>query len=190
MATAKKLPTLVNGVNVDELYATVEAVKAAPAIAKFNFRIDNQWQGASRNRSTVDGFTGAGGEHTRSKPFVLEADEPAVLLGRDSAANPVEYLLHALAACVTTSMVYHAAARGIRLHQVECRLEGDLDLRGFLDLDPKVRKGYEGIRATFRLQADAPEAQVEEIVRLGTDHSPVFDSLTRGVPVTVKAERV
>jgi uncharacterized OsmC-like protein len=112
------------------------------------------------------------------------------LLGKDAAANPVEYLLHALAACVTTSMVYHASARGIRIDQIESSFEGDLDLRGFLGLDPAIRKGYQGIRARFKITADVPDEQLQEIIRLGTEHSPVFDSLTKGVPVSVTAERL
>jgi uncharacterized OsmC-like protein len=121
---------------------------------------------------------------------VLEADEPAVLLGKDMAVNPVEYLLHALAACLTTSMVYHAAARGIRIDEVESSLEGDIDLHGFLELDKSVRKGYQGIRVNFKIKADVPDEQLQEIVELGSGHSPVFDSLVNGVPVSVTAERL
>jgi len=190
MATAIKLPKVVNGVNVDNLLTTMDAIKASPAIAKFNFRVQNKWQGAGHNCSTVNEFHGAGQEISRQKSFVLHADEPAVLLGEDSAANPVEYLLHSLAACLTTSMVYHAAARGIQIEEVESSFEGDIDLHGFLDLDPKVRKGYQGIRVNFKIKADAPDEQLEEIVQLGTGHSPVFDSLTKGVTVSVKAERL
>ncbi len=190
MATATKLSNVINGVNVGDLFGTIDAVKSTPAIAKFNFRIRNQWKGAARNQSLVDTYHGACQDHLRAKPFILEADEPAVLLGKDTAANPVEHLLHALAACLTTSMVYHAGARGIELEQVESTFEGDIDLHGFLGLDPNVRKGYQAIRVTFRIKADVPDAQLEEIVRLGTGHSPVFDSLTRGVPVTVNAERL
>ena len=133
---------------------------------------------------------GAGQECSRQNSFVLHADEPAVLLGKDSAANPVEYLLHSLAACLTTSMVYHAAARGIQIEEVESSFEGDIDLHGFLDLDPKVRNGYQGIRVNFKLKADVPDEQLQDIVKLGTGHSPVFDSLTNGVPVSVTAERL
>jgi uncharacterized OsmC-like protein len=190
MATAQKLPKIINGVNVDDLFTTIDAIKATPAIAKFKFRIHNQWQGAGHNNSTVDKFYGAGQELVRPRPFVLEADEPPVLLGKDSAANPVEYLLHALAACLTTSMVYHAAARGIYLQEIESSLEGDIDLHGFLELDKNVRNGYRGIRVTFKVRADVPDEQLQEIVQLGTGHSPVFDSLTNGVPVSVKAERL
>jgi uncharacterized OsmC-like protein len=190
MVTTQQLPKLVNGVNVDNLFATIDAIKASPSIAKFRFRIENKWEGAGHNRSAVNSFYGAGQEITRQKSFVLHADEPAVLLGEDSAANPVEYLLHALAACLTTSMVYHAAARGIEVEEVESSFEGDIDLHGFLDLDPKVRKGYQGIRVNFKLKADVPDEQLQEIVHLATGHSPVFDSLTKGVPVSVKAERL
>jgi uncharacterized OsmC-like protein len=121
---------------------------------------------------------------------VLEADEPPVLLGKDTAANPVEHLLHALASCLTTSMVYHAAARGIQIEAVESSLEGDIDLHGFLELDKNVRNGYQGIRVNFKIKADVPDEQLQEISQLGAGHSPVFDSLINGVPVSVTAERL
>jgi len=190
MATAQKPPTSVNGVAVDGLFSTIDAVKATPSIAKFKFRIRNQWETGSRNRSSVSTFTGADQELSHPKPFTLEADEPAILLGMDLAANPVEYLLHALASCLTTSMVYHASARGIHIEQVESSFEGDLDLHGFLDLNPSVRKGYQGIRVLFKISANVPDDQLQEIVQLGTGHSPVFDSLTNGVPVSITAERL
>src|SRR5215469_7243695 len=190
MVTAQQAPTIVNGVNVDNLFTTVDAIKAAPTIARFQFRIQNRWEGGAQNRSNINAFSGAGQELAREKSFILHADEPPVLLGQDKSANPVEYLLHALAACLTTSMVYHAAARGIQIERVESSFQGEIDLHGFLDLDPKVRKGYQGIRVTFKIQADVPDERLQEIVELGTGHSPVFDSLTKGVPVTVKAERL
>ncbi len=188
--TANVLSKTVNGVAVDDLSKTVEAIKATPSIAKFNFRIHNQWLDSAKNNSTVDTFYGAGQELSRSKPFVLEADEPPVLLGTDSAANPVEYLLHALAACMTTSMVYHAAARGIHIEEVESSLEGDIDLQGFLELDKNVRNGFQGIRVNFKIKADLPDDQLQQIGQLGPGRSPVFDSLTKGVPVSVTTERL
>jgi uncharacterized OsmC-like protein len=190
MATADALPKRVNGVAVDDLFKTVDAIKAAPSIAKFKFRIRNQWADAGENHSTVDKFYGAGQDLGRQRPFVLEADEPPVLLGKDTAANPVEHLLHALAACLTTSMVYHAAARGIQIEEVESSLEGDIDLHGFLELDKNVRNGYQGIRVNFKIKADVPDEQLQEICQLGPRHSPVFDSLTNGVPVSVTAQRL
>jgi uncharacterized OsmC-like protein len=190
MTTAHVLPKTVNGVTVEDLSKTVDAIKATPSIAKFKFRIRNQWVDASQNSSTADTFYGAGQEQSRPKPFVLEADEPPVLLGKDTAANPVEHLLHALASCLTTSMVYHAAVRGIPIDEVESSLEGDIDLHGFLELDKNVRNGYQGIRVNFKIKADVPDAMLQEISQLGPRHSPVFDSLTAGVPVSVTAERL
>jgi uncharacterized OsmC-like protein len=190
MATAKSCSTVINGVMVDDLFTTVDAIKATPAIAKFDFRIRNQWESGSRNRSTVDNFYGATQELSHPTPFVLEADEPAILLGKDMAANPVEYLLHALASCLTTSMVYHAAAKGIQIDEVESSLEGDIDLHGFLELDKNVRRGLQGIRVNFKIKADVPDEQLQEIAKLGSSHSPVFDSLSNGVPISVTAERL
>jgi uncharacterized OsmC-like protein len=189
MATARKFSTVINGVMVDDLFSTIDAVKGTPAIAKFKFGVRNRWATGSQNATTVDGFCGALQDHSHPKPFVLEADEPAILLGKDSAANPVEHLLHALASCLTTSMVYHAAARGIQIEEVESTLEGDIDLHGFLDLDKKVRNGYQGIRVSFKVKADVPEKRLHEIVRLGAERSPVFDSLVNGVPVSVTGSR-
>jgi uncharacterized OsmC-like protein len=180
----------VNGVAVDGLSKTVEAIKSTPALARFNFRIRNEWVDGGRNTSTVANFYGAGQEHSRPKAFFLEADEPPVLLGNDSAANPVEHLLHALAGCLTSSMVYHAAARGIHIEEVESSLEGDIDLRGFLELDKNVRNGYQRIRVNFKIKADVPDEQLQELCKLGSAHSPVFDSLTNGVLVAVTAQRL
>lgn len=190
MATAKQFSTIINGVMVDDIFTTIDAIKATPAIAKFKFRIRNQWEGAARNSSTVSTFEGACQQLLHSKQFVLEADEPAILLGKDTAANPVEHLLHALASCLTTSMVYHAASRGIQIQEIESSLEGNLDLHGFFDLDSKVRKGFQGIRVNFKVKADVPDEQLQAIVQLGSGHSPVFDSLTNGVPVSVTAQRM
>jgi uncharacterized OsmC-like protein len=180
----------VNGVAVDDLNKTIEAVRAAPSLAKFKFHIRNQWADAGQNTSTVEGLYGTGEEHSRAKPFKLEADEPPVLLGKDTGANPVEHLLHALASCLTTSMIYHAAARGIQIDEVESTLEGDLDVRGFLQLDPNVRNGYQGIRVNFKIKADVPDEALQELSQLGPERSPVYDSLTNGVPVSVTAQRM
>src|SRR5215467_6083056 len=183
MATTKAAAKTVNGVGVEALLTTMDAIQATPSFAKFNFRIRNRWNDGARNQSIVETFYGAGQNLSHPEPFAVEADEPPVLLGRDEAPNPVEYLLHALAACLTTSMVYHAAARGIQIEQVESSFEGDIDLHGFLGLDPSVRKGYQGIRVVFRIKADVPGEQLQEIVQLGMRFSPVFDSVTNGVPV-------
>ncbi len=146
----------INVVRIDRLGATVQAVHENPDLARFQFRTKNKWINGGHNRSTIRTFYGAGQEDTvRTKPFVLDAADPPVLLGEDQAANPAEYVLHALAACLTTSLVYHAAARGIRIESVESYLEGELDLRGFLGISDDVRKGFQQIRTQFKIKSDA-----------------------------------
>jgi uncharacterized OsmC-like protein len=178
----------VNGVNVDELFKTIDAVKKAPVIATFKFSAGNQWIEGGHNRTAIRNFYGTLEEHQRRQPFVLDADEPPVLLGEDRAPNPVEYLLTALAGCVTSSIVYHAAAKGIKINSMESRLEGDIDLQGFLGLRDDVPKGYKEIRMYFKIDADAPPGKLEEILQLGPTYSPVFDTITRAVPVKVQLE--
>lgn len=173
---------VINGVDVDRLGETMEAVRRTPSLATFQFRAANRWVDGGHNRSTIQGFYGAGQEDTiRTKPFVLDADEPPVLLGEDQGANPVEFVLHALAACLTTSLVYHAAARGILIESVESKLEGDLDAQGLLGLSEKVRRGYQQIRATFTVKSDASAELLEEL----TKFSPVYDIVSNPVPVSV-----
>ncbi len=177
----------VNGVSVDELFKTVDSVKKNKSIAKFSFRADNTWIDGGHNRTSIRNFYGAGGEDTsRKTPFILDADEPKVLLGTDRGANPVEYVLTALAGCLTTSLVYHAAARGIAIHEVESHLEGDLDLRGFLGISDEVRNGYDNIRVSFKIKADASAEQLRELVELAQRRSPVFDIVSHPVPVNVE----
>jgi uncharacterized OsmC-like protein len=156
----------VNGVNVDNLFKTVIAVKGNPTIAKFSFKAKNNWISGGNNKTTVDEFYGACQTHSRAKPFEFVKDEPPVLLGNDQGANPVEYALAALAGCLTTSLIYHAAAQGIAIDEVESTLKGDLDLHGFLGLSEKVRNGYERIDVSFRIKADAPEEKLRELVEL------------------------
>jgi uncharacterized OsmC-like protein len=177
-----------NGVDTQVLFATLDAIKAQPEIAQFQFRASNRWIAGSHNRTTIKDFIGAGGQldTSREEPFVIDAGEPAILLGTDTGANPAEYLLHALAACVTTSLVYVAAARGVRLTEVESTLEGDIDLNGALGTDPdNHRNGFERIRMTIRLAGDATPEKLREVVARGQSRSAVFDSVTRGVPVTI-----
>ncbi|HJS58581.1 MAG TPA: OsmC family protein [Vicinamibacteria bacterium] len=179
-----------NGLSVDQIYQTVDAIKARPEIARFQFRNRNRWLGGGLNRSTIQDFYGGGQEDSsRAKPFVFDNDEPPVLLGENRGANPVEFVLHALAGCLTTSMVLHAAARGIHLEEVESRFEGDLDVRGLLGLSDEVRNGYERIRVAFKVKGDAPPETLEELVRLAQARSPVFDIVSHGVPVEVRLDR-
>jgi uncharacterized OsmC-like protein len=177
---------IVNGVNVDALTESLNGFGKQPELARFQFRATNKWITGGHNRSRIKGFYGAGREDTvRTQTFVLEADDPSVLHGGDRGANPVEFVLHALAACLTSSMVYHAAARGIRIEELESQLEGDIDLRGFTGVDPNVRKGYQNIRVTFRCKSDATAEQLEELAKF----SPVRDTIANPVPVTVRVEK-
>src|SRR5436190_3551871 len=185
-----KVVSFTNGVDVGRLTETVAAVKAAPALGSFQFRVQNRWIDGGYNRSEVQPFSAGGKEIQHKTGFRLAADEPDILLGADQGANPVEHLLHALASCVTTSMVYHAAARGIAIEQVESSLDGDLDLQGFLGLDPTVRNGYQQVRLKLRIKANVTEEQLQELGKLGPTFSPVFDSLANGVPLLVSAERM
>lgn len=185
MSTAVEAKT-VNGVNVDALFDTVNAVKSNAQIAKFKFRAKNQWKGGAHNRTTVNDFDGACQTHRRSRPHVFDKDEPPVLLGEDRGANPVEYVLAALAGCLTTSLVFHAAARGIEIEEVESTYEGDIDMRGFLGVDEKVRNGYQDLRVNFKVKGNAPQEQLEELVQLAQKRSPVFDIVSHGVPVKVQ----
>lgn len=180
------MKTTVNGVDVKALRETMEAITADPEIAQFQFRLKNSWMGGAHNRSTVDAFYGAKQEHRRGeKAFQLDNDEHPVLLGTDIGANPVEYVLHALAGCLTTSMIYHAAAMGIELESVESTLEGDLDLRGLLGLSDEVRNGYQNVRVNFKVKGDAPPEQLAELVEKAKAHSPVFDVVSNPVAVSV-----
>jgi len=182
----KQKSTTLNGVNVDQLFGNIDAIKDAPVLGKFKFRANNKWINGGHNQTTIKNFHGLQQEHDHADPFELDADEPPLLLGEDIGPNPVEYALTALAACVTTALVYHAAAKGIRLNAVESRLEGDIDLRGFLGISDGVRRGYENIRIYYKIDADVPDEQLEELVQMGTKYSPVFDTITN--PVTVTAQ--
>jgi len=176
-----------NGVDTEQMFGTLDAIKAQPALARFQFRATNRWLGGAHNRSTIEHFWGAGQEDTsRSEPFTLEAGEPAVLLGHDTGPNPAEALLHALAACLTTSLVYVAAARGVKLTAVESTLEGDMDVRGALGLDDDYRNGFERVRVSFKVTGDAPEEKLREVVERARKRSAVYDIVSNGVPVDVE----
>lgn len=181
---APPLAATINSVDVGALAKTIDAIKHEPALSAFQFRARNTWLGGGLNRSTIQDYSGAGQEQARAKPFTLNADEPPVLLGEDRGANPVEFVLHALAACLTTTMAYHAAAHGIAIRSIRSELEGDLDLRGFLGLADNVRKGYHHVRVKMRVASDAP---ADELARLAK-FSPVYDIVSNSLPVEVTVE--
>ena len=174
-----------NGVDTPTLFATLDALKGQPELAKFQFRVSNRWVKGTNSRSRMESFTGAGGEHAHKRVFEYDADHHAVLVGTDEGPTPVEFLLHGLAACITAGIANIAAARGVTLTEVTSRIEGDIDLRGILGLSKDVRNGYQKIRAAFDIKGDAPAEKLREIVEQSRARSAVFDVLTNGVPVEV-----
>jgi uncharacterized OsmC-like protein len=179
--------TVRNGVDTQQMYGTLDLIKGRPELARFQFRAGNRWIDGAHNRSTVQGFYGAGQEDaSRPEPFVLDAGEPAVLLGMNTGPNPVEYVLHALAACLTISIVYVAAARKVKLTSVESTVAGELDARGAFGLSDDVRNGFERISASFRVTGEAPEERLREVVERARQRSAVYDLITNGVPVSLE----
>ena len=185
-ATAN-VTNVTNGVDVDRLAETIGAIGTQPDLAQFRFRASNKWLGGSLNESRIEPFDGAGQTQVERKgEMVYRNDEPEVLLGEDRSANPAEFLLHALAGCLTTTMTYHAAARGIELECLESELEGDVDLHGLLGLSEDVRPGFSEIRVNFKTKSDAPA----ELLRELAEYSVVFDTIRNPVSVKVNIEKV
>ena len=175
-----------NGVDVPTLFATLDAVKGSPQIAQFQFRATNEWISGTHNRSTIQGFYGAGQEDTtRTEPFYYDADHPAVLVGTGHGPTPVEFLLHAIAACLTSGLANIAAARGITLRRVSATVEGDIDLLGILGLSDEVRNGYRQIRVHFDVDGDATAEELAALVERSRRRSAVYDVLSNGTDVQI-----
>ena len=190
MQTIEARPTPVprNGVDTPALFATIGAVKGQPELAKFQFRASSRWLSGTHSVSRVEPFSGAGGTHSHDVDSQFHADHPKVLTGGGAGPTPVEFLLHGLAACLTAGIANVAAARGVTLSEVAATVEGDIDLQGILGLSKEVRNGYQGIRVSFRIKGDAPEAKLREIVEQSRARSAVFDVLTNGTRVDVQVD--
>lgn len=185
--TIKQQPVYLNGLNMDQMMDTLELLKADPTLANFEFRAKNSWISGGENRSTIKDFYGAGAEdESRKQAFTFTNGEPPVLLGNNEGANPVEFLLHALAGCVTTTTVLHAAARGIRIRELSTELEGNIDLQGLLALDDSVPVGYDQIRIKMHIEADCSDEELDELLDFAKGHSPVCNTVCRPVPVIVE----
>jgi uncharacterized OsmC-like protein len=184
--TATVNDSMRNGVDTATLFATLDAVKAAPEAARFQFRAANEWITGTHSRGTIHGYFGVGEERTHERTFQFDADHPAVLVGRDNGPTPVEFVLHALAACLTAGLANIAAARGIRLTEVRSTVAGDIDLNGILGLDPDVRNGYQHITVRFTVKGDAPAEKLRELVEQSRARSAVYDVITTEVPVTIE----
>jgi len=182
-----KANTMLNGLDVDTAVATIAAIKADKSLARFQFRARNEWINGGENRSVIRDFFGAGQEdNSRNTDFVFTNGEPPILLGRNEGANPVEFLLHALAGCVTTTFILHAMARGITIRELSTELSGDLDLQGLLGLDDSVPAGYEQIRIRLHVEADCSDEALDDLLAYARQHSPVCNTICRPVPVMVE----
>jgi uncharacterized OsmC-like protein len=177
-----------NGVDTPTLFATLDAVKQAPEAAKFQFRAHNQWMNGTHSRSTIEDFFGVGEERAHERTFTFDADHPAVLVGKDNGPTPVEFVLHALASCLTAGLANIAAARGISLTEVTSTVEGDIDLNGIFGLNDEVRNGYEQVTVRFRVKGDAPAETLAELVEQSRARSAVYDVITGSVPVRIEVE--
>jgi uncharacterized OsmC-like protein len=187
---AQEKEKFVNGINVDQLSGTIDNIRENPEIARFKFRATNQWVAGTHNQATVKDFFGALKEDSSRDPMVFEIDEPPVLCGTNLGVNPVEFLLVALSGCLTTSMIAHAAARGIEIRKVESRYEGDLDVRGFLGMSDDVPVAYQKIGVYFNIDADIPEDRKEELVEMAKKYSPVYNSITKPISVSVQLDKM
>jgi len=177
-----------NGVDTATLFATLDAVRQAPAAARFQFRARNQWVSGTHNRTTIGDYFGAGEERAHETTFVFDADHPAVLVGQDRGPTPAEFVLQALAACLTAGLANIAAARKITLTEVRSTVTGDIDLNGILGLNPAVRNGYEQITVRFTVKGDAPAEKLRELVDQSRARSAVYDVITNGVPVAIEVD--
>lgn len=184
---AMKMDRIVNGVNVDDVQTLVGAIQEDANLAASHFRLTNKWVSGGHNQSRISGFYSGGQDHEHQQEFCVDADEPPVLAGHDIAANPVEYLLSALTACLTTTLIYHAAVRGIEIRSLEADVEGDLDLRGFLGLTDEARSGFQNVRVRYRIDADPENIEMlAELMKL----SPVYDVTRNGTNVDVSMARM
>ena len=188
MSMTNAKPSTRNGVDTATLFATLDAVKQAPAAAQFQFRAHNEWVSGTHSRSTIVDFFGVGEERAHEQTFVFDADHPAVLVGNDNGPTPVEFVLHALASCLTAGLANIAAARNVTLTEVRSTVSGDIDLNGIFGLDPEVRNGYQQINVRFTIKGNAPEKVLREIVEQSRSRSAVYDIITNGVPVAIDVD--
>jgi uncharacterized OsmC-like protein len=188
MTTTSPTAPVRNGIDTAQVYGTLDILKTQPEAAHMEFRVRNSWIDGTHSRSTIQGFWGAGAEDvSRTEPFIVEASEPPLLFGHNEAPNPAEFLLHALAGCLTLTIVNVAAARKVELYEVSSTLAGVLDARGATGIDDSYRNGFEGIDVDFTIRGDASPEKLREIVDRALSRSVVYDMITNGVPVMVRA---
>lgn len=178
--------TIINGINVPKLFETIDLIKSDGSLANFIFRASDQWITCGHNRFTVLPFHGANQENDRPNTFTFDVDEPPLLLGNDQGPNPVEFGLGSLLGCLTNTLAYHAASRGIEIEHIESQVDGDIDIHGFLGLDPNVRCGYQEIRVKLRVKSDADP----ELLKKLAQYSPMYDTFSNPVRVILDVEKI
>jgi uncharacterized OsmC-like protein len=175
-----------NGVNLDGLLAARDALKNAPAAAEFIWRASCKWKNGTHATSSVQGFHGLGNELSHKTEFSFETDHPEIFAAEDRGATPVELVLVGLASCLTAGVATVAQNRGIQLRSVEAKLEGKMNLYGILGIDGDVRNGYDDIKVTFHIDADASKQDIEALVAQSQKRSAVYDIVTNPTNVTVE----
>jgi uncharacterized OsmC-like protein len=185
MTTTETAPALPNGVNVEALLGAREAFKGDLSLTKFQWRARNEWVNGTHSRTVIDDFSGVGGPQAHKEPQVHHADHPELFAAEDNSSTPVEFVLHAIAACLTGGLAAVAANRGVQLNSVSSTIEGDMDIQGILGMDPEVRNGYSKVRVNFEIDADADEETVAALVQQSIKRSAVYDILTGATPVEV-----
>ena len=174
-----------NGVNVEALLGAREALGKAPEAAKFSWRASCRWIGGTHSRTSIRGFHGLGGEQAHKKEFTFDTDHPEIFASEDLGATPVEMVLSGLAGCLTAGVAAIAQLRGIQLRSVTATLEGAMDIRGILGADSDVRNGFDGIKVTFHIDADATREEIAALVAQSQRRSAVFDIVTNPTNVAV-----
>ena len=175
-----------NGVNVQALLDAREALKGAPEATKFNWRATCNWQNGTYSKTTIQGFHGLGQEQSHKKTFTFDADHPEIFASEDNGVTPIEFLLVGLASCLTAGIAAVAQNRGIQLRSVESNVEGSMDIQGILGMDSDVRNGYDGIKVTFKIDADASRKDIEALVAQSQKRSAVYDAITNPTNVSVE----
>jgi uncharacterized OsmC-like protein len=186
--TTTDTPAVDNGVNVEALLGAKQALTDAPAAGQFTWRATNEWVKGTHSRSTISGFSGLGQDHQHRQPYSVEADHPEVFASEDNGATPPEIVLAALASCLTAGVASVATHRGVQLRSVTATIEGAMDLAGILGIDSDVRNGFDGIKVSYAIDADASKADIEAIVAQSQKRSAVFDIVAN--PTTVQVEVV
>ena len=174
-----------NGVNVQALLDAREALKSAPQATKFNWRATCKWKNGTHSETTIQGFHGLGQEQSHKKSFTFDADHPEIFASEDNGVTPVEFLLVGLASCLTAGIAAVAQNRGIQLRSVQADVEGSMDIQGILGMDSDVRNGYDGIKVTFKIDADASRSDIEALVAQSQKRSAVYDAITNPTNVSV-----